>query len=391
MFDRTLERPEKSFFLFGPRGTGKSTWLKARLGDAALVIDLLSSAHYLRLLANPHELAELAAPLKPKSWVVIDEVQRVPALLSEVHALYEDRGLQFALSGSSARKLRRGGADMLAGRAIQRFLHPLTSSERPETWSIKACLEWGCLPGVVAEPAHAADTLNAYVETYLRQEIMEEGLVRKLEPFARFLGTAGRYNGQVMNLQDLAREAMVARATVDNYLGILEDTLIAVRLASYRPGALVKEVAHPKLFFFDAGVARACAGLLFEPMDSLWKGAAFETFVLGELRAFNDYARRHRDIYFYRSEGGLEIDFVVELNKKTLERPARVLCIEVKAAKKWDSRWCKPARALAERRPKVDVTRTIGVYLGEQRLKLDRFEVWPIRQFLAALHAGEIF
>ncbi len=390
MFPRLLTPPSKTFFLFGPRGTGKSTWLAQHFSKAGVTIDLLNSSNYLRLLSKPDDLNVLTAHLAPGTWVVIDEVQRVPALLSEVHALYEKRKLHFALTGSSARKLKRGGADMLAGRALVRDMFALVYPELPSDHSVESRLQWGSLPGLVAECQYAVDVLSSYVETYLRQEIMAEGLVRKLEPFARFLTVAGAMNGQVLNLQNVAREAHVARSTVDQYFEILEDTLIGTRLTPYRPGALVKEISHPKFYFFDAGVARGAANLLNEPFDAVARGFALETLLLGELRAYNHYAGKGRGLYYYHSEGGLEVDFIVELRRKTLQRPAEVLCIEVKSSTKWDARWCKPIRALAQRKA-LKVAKGIGVYLGKERLSYDGFEVWPLELFLQQLHEGAIF
>ncbi len=390
MFPRILTPPKKTFFLFGPRGTGKSTWLGQHFGEAPVTIDLLNSTTYLRLLSKPDDLNVLTAHLPTGSWVVIDEVQRVPELLSEVHALYEKRKLQFALTGSSARKLRRGGADMLAGRALVRDMFALVHPELPPAFDIESRLKWGSLPGLVAEPQYAVDFLSSYVETYLRQEIMAEGLVRKLEPFARFLAVAGAMNGQVLNMQNVARESHVARATVDQYFEILEDTLLGIRLTPYRPGALVKEISHPKFYFFDVGVARGAANLLAEPFDSVARGFALETILLSDLRAYNHYASRGRGIYYYHSEGGLEVDFIVELRKKTLQKAAEVVCIEAKSASKWDPRWCKPIRSFAEKKA-LKVAKSIGVYLGKERLSYEGFEVWPLGQFLQQLHAGTIF
>jgi len=390
MFPRLLTPPKKTFFLFGPRGTGKSTWLAQHFSKAEVDIDLLRSDLYLRLLARPDELRALTAHVAPGGWVVIDEVQRVPALLTEVHALYEQRKLQFALTGSSARKLRRGGADLLAGRALVREMFALVYPELPPEYGVEARLQFGSLPGLVAEPQHAVGFLSSYVETYLRQEIMAEGLIRKLEPFSRFLAVVGAMNGQVLNLQNVARESDVARATVDHYFEILEDTLLGTRLTPYRPGALVKEISHPKFYFFDSGVARGAANLLHEPFDSVARGFALETLLLAELRAYNHNAGKGRGLYCYHSEGGLEIDFIVELRKKTIQRPAEVICIEAKTASKWDARWCKPIRSLAEKKA-LKVTRSIGVYLGKERLTYDGFEVWPLPEFLTQLHDGAIF
>ncbi len=214
LIKRTLELPNKTFFLFGPRGTGKSTLLKQKL-KAAIEINLLKSSDFLSLSHNPSLLREKLDHLKSGQWVLIDEVQKIPALLDEVHALYEEKRLHFALSGSSARKLKRGGANLLAGRALQNYLFPLMKKEYGEKAKLKDIIDWGSLPGVVTDQKNRIETLASYVETYLRQELMEEGLVRKLEPFSRFLKVAGIYNAHILNIENVARECQVGRTTVD--------------------------------------------------------------------------------------------------------------------------------------------------------------------------------
>jgi predicted AAA+ superfamily ATPase len=386
---RILQPPAKSFLLLGPRGTGKSTFLKNQL-QADVRIDLLDSRQFLELSRNPAGLRDLVAHLKPKQWVVVDEVQRIPALLNEVHALYEELRLNFALSGSSARKLKRGGANLLAGRALQAFLFPLVAPEIEGLWSIRHATEWGTLPAVVTESIYKERTLAAYVEMYLRQELLEEGIIRKLDPFVRFLEIAGLMNAQVINFQNIARECGVGRTTVQTYFEILEDTLLGFRLPAYRPGGKTREVAHSKFYFFDAGVARACAGLLDEPVDAAYRGFLFETFLINQLRAFNHYAQKNRGLFFYKLSGGAEIDLIVETKKKTLSNPAEVICLEIKSTEKWDARWCKPAADFSDLET-VKVKRRIGVYWGNSRLSQHGFDIFPADAFLRELFAGTIF
>lgn len=389
MLTRTITLPNKSFLLFGPRGTGKSTLIRNQL-KIDLDIDLLKSSTYLPLLRNPSLLLEWTGHLRKGSWIFIDEVQKIPALLDEVHALYEEKGFNFALSGSSARKLKRGGANLLAGRALQKFLFPFVMGEYRSVASADEVIEWGSLPLVIVDPQNRKQTLATYVETYLRQELMEEGLIRKLDPFARFLQAAGFYNAQILNIENVAREAGVGRTTVDKYFQILEDTLIGFRLPAFAEGIKSKEVQHPKFFLFDTGVARACAGLLNDPVDSIWKGFALETLILNELRAYNHYSDKNRNLFYYQVSGGYDVDFIVETRKKTLSSPRQALLISAKYAKKWDSRWNDPLLDF-KTHAKTKVTRLFGVYRGERILTQGEVTILPLEVFLKNLFEGDIF
>ncbi len=387
--ERSLELPNKSFLLLGPRGTGKSTLLKMKVRPA-LEINLLKSSQYLPLQQNPSVLQEWTSHLKKGDWVVIDEVQKIPALLDEVHAIYEDKKLNFALTGSSARKLKRGNANLLAGRALQVYLFPLTWLELKDQFSLEAVLEWGSLPAVVTDPKNRKETLATYVETYLKQELVEEGIIRKLDPFVRFLGVAGKYNAQVLNVENIARESHLKRTTVDSYFEILEETLIASRLPALSLGLQTKEVRHPKFYYFDAGVARASAGLLFDATDSISKGYALETFILSELRAYNSYFKKERNIFYYKVVNGIEVDFVIETAKKTLSRSASYLAIEVKLGSQWDRRWSKALAGLVSNK-QSKVKRGIGVYGGSRRFSQDGIDVFPVQDFLKDINAGKFF
>ena len=241
-----LKVPDRSFFLFGPRGVGKTSWLRQVLSDAAF-FDLLDSFLYLELSQRPGRLEAMAGNLSENSWIVIDEIQKIPALLDEVHRLIENKGWRFALCGSSARKLRRGGVNLLGGRAVTRNLTAFSFSELGSAFDAEFSLQWGCLPLVQLDRENASDFLNSYVNTYIKEEIKEEGIVRSLPPFLRFLGIAGQLNGQLVNGQNIAREAGVSRSSVDVYFSILEDTLLGRFLPAYRPGVKVREQAHPDL------------------------------------------------------------------------------------------------------------------------------------------------
>lgn len=253
---RLLEPPRQSFFLFGPRGTGKSRWLADRFPHAALTLDLLDEAVLVELLGDPAAFARKLDALRPGDWVVIDEVQRAPALLNTVHRFIEKRRLRFVLCGSSARQLRRKGVNLLAGRAVERRLHPFTATELGERFDLDEALTVGTLPLVWSADDRTA-TLQAYVQTYLAQEIQAEAAVRRLPSFVRFLPVAALFQGQVLSLAALARDAGVPRTTLQAYLEILDQTLLTFRLEAHRPRLRVKEVAHPKLYWADAGLVRA--------------------------------------------------------------------------------------------------------------------------------------
>ena len=255
---RIYRLPNGSFFLFGLRGVGKSTWIRSQLPDAHR-FDLLDEGLYQELLADPAPFAGDLRRLDPGGWVVVDEVQRLPGLLNEVHRSIEERGLRFALLGSSARKLRAAGVNLLGGRALWREMFPLTPEELGEDFDLERTLQVGALP-LVLDSDSPHETLRAYVQLYLREEIKGEALVRNLPGFARFLPVAGLFHGQLVNVSGIARDAGVARTTVEGYLGVLEDTLLVRRLPAYEARLRVRERKHPKLYWVDPGVARAAKG-----------------------------------------------------------------------------------------------------------------------------------
>ncbi len=386
---RMLKRPDRSFFLFGPRGCGKSTWLRHVLPDA-LHLDLLDASLHLELTRDSHRLEALAGDRPGDSWVVLDEIQKVPALLDEVHRLLESRRWRFALCGSSARKLRRGGANLLAGRALTLDMEGFSAAELGDRFDLESALEWGTLPFVQNEPDVSTDILSAYVNTYLKEELLSEGLIRHAPPFVRFLAVAGQVNGQTLNVQNIARDAAVARSTADTYFAILVDTLIGHMLPAWRPGLKVREATQPKFYWFDPGVARAAAGLLHGPSDRLWQGSAAETLVFHELRVYNGVSRRQRPLAYYRTPAGVEVDFVIETAPRRPQSPPHVVAIEVKRAERWDRKWEKPMRSLLAS-PDIVVERMIGVYCGTRRYTFDGVQVLPVKEFVTELFAGEVF
>jgi predicted AAA+ superfamily ATPase len=346
---RNLDPPQRSFFLFGPRGTGKSTWLRAHF-PGSLWFNLLRSHELLELTRDPESFRRRVEGLPAGSWVIVDEVQRAPELLNEVHDLIATHGddrFRFALTGSSARKLKRSGVNLLAGRAVRRNFFPVTGRELLEnriSFSVRDLLKWGTLPRIFAESTDAdrIDFLESYVDTYLKEEIKEEGLIRKLDPFLRFLGIASQLNGQVLNLETLAREAAVSRSTVQGYFDVLLDTLIGFRLEALQPRFRIKETAHPKFYFFDPGVTRVLAGTHRNEMSAQEKGALFETLVLGELRAWLESTRSGQSLAYWSVPSGGEVDILV------CEGKTPVLAIEVKASERYRSEMSHTLRMLMD-------------------------------------------
>lgn len=383
MFTRRLALPARSFLLLGPRGTGKTTWLRQVLPRAHWY-NLLTDRELLRLMRDPGLFRREIEALPAGSWVVVDEVQKLPALLNEVHDALTaaPRRWRFALTGSSARRLRRGDANLLAGRAIGRRMLPLTLAELPALPALDDLLRFGGLPLVRAERAASAriDLLEAYVETYLTQEIRAEALVRSLESFTRFLEVAALANGQVTNVASLARDAAVARPTVQGYFEVLTDTLIGAWLPAWRPRVKVKEVAHPKFYLFDCGVARALARRLREPLDNAERGTLLETLVFHELRAQIAYGNCGGELSYFRTPTGTEVDFI-------WTRGDQRIGIEVKASARWRSEYGSALRDLYE--AKI-LTACYGVYLGETAQADGPVRVLPWSTFLQDLAAGRI-
>lgn len=382
MFTRTLQPPKRSFFLFGPRGTGKSTWLREHFPDA-LTINLLTHENIVRFERDPSLLRGLVTARPTNDWVVLDEVQRVPKLLDEVHYLMEEEGhTRFALTGSSARSLRRGGVNLLAGRAVIRNLLPLTTAEMEHSVPIDRLARFGSLPiSVLSESDEdREDFLRAYVTTYLAEEIKAEGLVRDLGAYSRFLAVAALTAGQRTNVSGLARDAGVARDTTRGYFDVLVDTLMGGWLPAYRPRARVKEVALPKFYWFDAGVLNAAAGGFDQPLPADWTGVLLEHVIHHELRAYLHYSSTRGSLGYWATPSGTEVDFV-------WWHGTRMIAIEVKAAARFRSEFTNGIRSLRETHPD---SQGYVVYRGSEELLVDDVRVLPVEAFLRTLHAGEV-
>jgi predicted AAA+ superfamily ATPase len=371
---RFLRLPDRSCFLLGPRGTGKTTWLRRELPDA-LTVNLLDPAEYRLFSARPERLAELVRGNPDRADVVVDEVQRVPELLHVVHDLIEspDRR-RFVLTGSSARKLRRGGVDLLAGRAAMRTMHPFLPAEWP-SFALDSALEHGLLPLVVSS-ADPADTLRAYVGLYVHQEVVAEGLVRQAGSFARVLETVSFSHASVLNVANVAREASVGRKLVESYLEVLEDLLVCFRVPVFTRRAQRATVAHPKFYLFDAGIYRSLRprGPLDRPEEIA--GAALEGLVAQALRAWIAYSGRDVTLHYWRTRSGVEVDFVGY-------GPEDFWAIEVKHAGDVRREDVRGLRAFMEDYPEA---RPLLLYRGTRRLDVEGIPCWPVEEFLTALH-----
>ena len=370
LVSRFFQVPDRSCFLFGPRGTGKSTWLRRRLPDA-LYLDLLDPALHRRLSARPERLRELMAGAPGKDTVVIDEVQRIPELLTVVHAVLEEPvPPRFVLTGSSARKLRRGGVDLLGGRAVLRTLHPFMAAELPD-FDLGRALRIGLLP-LVAGASDPAGVLDAYASLYLEQEVRAEGLTRNVGAFARFLEAVAFSHGAQLNVSAVARECEVERKVAAGYVGILEDLLLAFRLPVFRKRAKRATVTHEKLYLFDAGVFRSLRpkGPLDRPEEM--EGQALEGLVAQHLRAWAAYSRHDARVCFWRTRAGAEVDFVV-YGETGLQ------AFEVKNAARVHSRDLRALRAFREDWPEAE---TAMLHRGPERLRIDGVWCLPVQDFL---------
>jgi len=307
---RIFEAPEDSFFLFGPRGTGKTTLLRKNYPDA-LWIDLLEPDVFRSYSAYPERLKEVILAHPDQKTVVIDEIQKIPELLSVIHSLIEKKSrIQFILTGSSSRKIKRTGADLLAGRVIKKTLHPFMAVELGKWFNLSQALTQGLLP-IVRSARDPLSVLTTYVSLYVREEVQMEGLVRNIGNFSRFLEAVSFSHGSILNISNVARECQIERKVVEGYIGILEDLLLAFRLPVFSRRAKRAVIAHPKFYFFDSGVYRVLrpAGPLDRPEGIA--GAALEGLVAQHLTAWNSYRGERNKVYYWRTAGGSEIDFVV--------------------------------------------------------------------------------
>ena len=373
---RFFRIPEQSFFLLGPRGTGKSTWLRARLPDA-LWLDLLEPELHRRLVARPERLRAALAGAPGARTVVIDEIQRAPELLSVVHAVLEEPASpRFVLTGSSARKLRRGQVNLLGGRALNLTLHPFMAAELPR-FDLARALEIGMVPLIVGSPKSEA-TLDAYASLYIDQEVRAEGLTRDIGAFARFLEAISFSHGGRLNISAIARECEVERKVVAAYIGILEDLLMAFRLPVFRKRAKRATVARDKLYLFDAGVFRSLrpAGPLDRPGDI--DGQALEGLVAQHLRAWAAYSGGDASVFYWRTRGGTEIDFVVY-------GPNGFHAFEVKNARAVHSADLRALRTFRADYPEADAAL---LHRGRERLRMHGIWCLPVEDFLREMVPG---
>ena len=372
---RECRLPEGSFFLFGPRGTGKTTLIEQRFADA-LRLDLLAPRQQREYLARPERLGDVVSASPGVSTVVVDEIQKVPSLLSVIHQLMNrDKHLRFILTGSSSRKLKRTGVDMLGGRAVPATLHPFLASELGDRFHLEDCLRLGTVPLVLAAK-DPEQTLAGYASIYLKEEVQEEGLVRDLGGFARFLESMAFAHASVLNTSEVARECEVNRKTVEGYISVLEDLLLGFRVPVFARRAKRILIKHAKFYYFDCGVFRSVRPM--GPLDRAeeTEGAALEGLVAQHLRAWVEYRGKHDRLYFWRTKSGLEVDLVVYGRDSFVG-------IEVKNSKRVDRRDTRSLREFRSDYPEADV---LMLYRGTERINVEGVRCIPCEEFLLSVH-----
>ena len=371
---RYFKSPENSYFLFGPRGTGKTTWLKMNCKNE-LIIDLLDPGIYRRYKARPERLKELIEGNTDKKNVIIDEVQKVPELLDVVHLIIEEKSkLKFILTGSSARKIKQKGVDLLAGRAVIRSIHPFMASELKDRFNLEKALHTGLIP-LIVYAQDPVDTLNAYIALYMKEEIQTEGFVRDIGSFARFLEAISFSHGTVLNLNNVARECEVKRETVGGYIEILYDLLMAYSLPVFTKRAKRAVIKHPKFYFFDAGVFRIIrpAGPLDRPGEI--DGPNLEGLVAQHIRAWIDYSHSSYKLYYWRTKSGIEVDFII-YGKDGF------WAIEVKNSKRIYRKELRPLKTFCHDYPEC---KPMLVYRGDEKLLIDNILCIPCDTFLKSI------
>jgi len=372
--ERILDLPalleKKSYFLLGPRQTGKTFLLHHSFKDVR-VYDLLDTSIYLALNQNPGRIAQEITP--QDRIAVIDEIQRLPDLLNEVHRLIEAYRIRFLLTGSSARKLRRGGINLLGGRARTKYLHPFVYKELGNLFDLRRAIERGLLPSIYFSDDPDAD-LKAYVGLYLQQEIVAEGLARNIPAFSRFLKVAAHCNGTIVNFTNVANDAQVARTTVYEYFEVLKDTLILYELPAWRKSKKRKPLASSKYYFFDVGVVGELQGRRFKPGTPEF-GEALETYIMHELMSYSDYVSGV-PLSYWRTTSGFEVDFII----------GEQTAVEVKAKDNVSTQDVKSLKVLADEKC---FKRYLCVSLETRMRKLDYITILPYKNFLEALWSGE--
>ena len=370
--------PGESYFLFGARGTGKSTWCLKELGGSNR-IDLLSPDVLRWYSAKPERLKEYVLGQSAGTTIVIDEVQKVPDLLSVVHELLEmKKGYRFVMTGSSFRKLKQSGVDMQAGRALLRTMFPFMAAEIRDHFSLERALTQGMIP-VVWDSDYSLDVLRSYVGVYLREEVMMEGLVRDLGGFSRFLEAASFSHGALLNISNVARDCGVQRKTVEGYIIILEDLLLASRVPVFARRSRRAVVAHPKFYYFDAGVFRDLRPK--GPLDRAEEidGAALEGLVYQHLKSWMEYSPGNAHLYYWRTKAGTEVDFI-------LYGQECFWAIEVKNSAEIRKKDLRPLKAFKEDYPESS---GLILYRGSSRLLIDDIQCLPVEDFLLDLVPGK--
>jgi uncharacterized protein len=373
VYSRIISPPKaKSFFLFGPRGTGKTTWVKSAF-PKAVYVDLLEAELFNDLTANPQRLSNFIPP-DFKDWVIIDEIQRIPNLLHEVHRLIETKKYHLVLTGSSPRKLKGKGPNLLAGRALTLSMHPLSVVELGDDFRLEHSIRYGQLPSVYTE-ADPKKYLEAYVRTYLEEEIRQEGLTRNLSAFARFLEAASFSQGSVLSISSVARECHVERKVVESYFSILEDLMIGYRIPIFSKKAKRRLIAHPKFYFFDAGVYRTLRPM--GPLDAPEEvdGIALETLFLQELIALNSALDFGYKIFYWRTSNGREVDFV-------LYGPKGLLAFEIKRTSRMTSAMLGGLKSFLADYP---MAKAYFLYTGNRRMYDGKIEIVPVLEILKNL------
>lgn len=379
---------DDSLLILGPRGVGKSTFVEDQI-KPDLSLDLLNAKTYRKLSLDPSSLEELVAPLKKNQIVFIDEIQKIPALLDEVHRLIESKKIKFIMTGSSARKLKRGGANLLAGRALGLKMYPLTLHELVD-YKINDVLKYGTLPSVFKKGKAIEEYLYSYVENYLKEEIFQESLSRNLNRFSLFTQAAGQYHGQILNYENISREIGLSGDTINSWFQILEDTLVGSRLSAYTPGVFKRENKHPKFYWFDSGVAWATTGNNFDEIPAEYKGYQFEALILNELRTYFEVSRKKYEIMYFAVPQIGDIDFIIRTRRKTLSQSEQIVTVEVKSSAKLKNGFDKMNQALAEKIPQK-IKAQFAVYLGQEHMKKKGLEVLPLNLFIKKLWQNELF
>ncbi len=375
---RAFIEPNQSYFLFGPRGTGKSTLVTDRHPNA-LVINLLFPTVRRQYLARPEYLLEVVRAVANGGVIVLDEIQKVPELLSLVHVLIEEKcGWQFILTGSSSRKLKREGVDLLGGRALKKTLHPFMACELGEYFDFREALQYGLLP-LRFSSDEPFDLLSTYVSLYLEEEVKSEGLVRHIEPFARFLEVLSFSHGSLLNVSNIARETAIKRPTAESWLSIVEDLLIVYKIPVFTRRAKRILVSQVKLYFFDAGVFRALRPQSILDSTSEMDGAALEGLVAQHLRAWIDYTKMAHRLAFWRTKAGLEVDFVIY-------GPMGLWGIEVKNSEHIHPQDLRSLTHFKEDYPEAQV---LFLYRGKDRVIIKGIECIPCELFLRQLKPNE--